>query len=46
MLTSVLEKKESQLVMYKSGRVNTEVDYLLVMKKDRKLLIDVKVIVV
>ncbi|KAK3856635.1 hypothetical protein Pcinc_037055 [Petrolisthes cinctipes] len=41
---TVFKKRESHLVTYESGTAKTQVDYLLVRKKDRKLLSDVKVI--
>ncbi|KAK3896219.1 hypothetical protein Pcinc_000141 [Petrolisthes cinctipes] len=41
---TVFKKRESHLVTYESGTAKTRVDYLLVRKKDRKLLSDVKVI--
>ena len=41
---TVFKKRESHLVTYESGTSKTQVDYLLVRKRDRKLLSDVKVI--
>ena len=43
-LNTMFNKRRNHLITYKSGGNETQIDYIMVRKEDRKLVIDCKVI--
>ncbi|XP_066947146.1 craniofacial development protein 2-like [Macrobrachium rosenbergii] len=43
-LNTQFEKRRSHLVTYKSGQIETQIDYVLVRKEDKKIIMECKAI--